>query len=413
MDAYLARQPIFNARRQVVGYELLYRDGENTKQAQFIDGVRATCRVLSDAITVFGLQNLTNGKPAYVNFPDELVYNDFVLLSPPEEIIVELLEDTKVTDQLIEKVLELKEKGYQLALDDYVGDERFDPLLPIVDIIKVDFRLTDRIKQAEIAKRLQKYKNLTLLAEKVETIDDFKFSVKAGYDFFQGYFFAKPDTLRKRLPTLSSSIYVRLLTELNHPEGVDFDRCAKIIYTDVVLTYRLFQRVRTLHYYRGNPITAIGQALVMMGTTEVRRWIVLALARDNNVAWSDELVRQANLRGVFARRLMSKCRPREEPETGFLLGMFSMLDQILGISLLDILKDIKLPQEMEQALLGTKDTFYTALINYVLIYETGNQNLLLPDIGLHISDYEVFMLYMESVQETDSIFGMLEGSKRK
>jgi EAL and modified HD-GYP domain-containing signal transduction protein len=203
---------------------------------------------------------------------------------------------------------------------------------------------------------------------------------------------------------------MRLLMELNRPGGIDFDSCANIIRTDAALTYRILRQVQKLVYYRGNLITAIRQALVIMGSDEVRRWILLVVARDNNMTHSDEMVRQAYLRGCFAKRLMAKCRAREDTECGFLLGMFSMLDKILNIPMEDLLNEIELPRQISQALLGEADNFYSRLLQYILIYESGNRNLVLPDIGITLSEREISRLYMSSVLETDSIFNETEGT---
>jgi EAL and modified HD-GYP domain-containing signal transduction protein len=336
--------------------------------------------------------------------------NDFVRLAKPQEVMVEILETVQITDALLDKLKELKNAGYQLALDDYTGEEHFQCLLPLVDIVKVDFRLTDHPKQMEIAEQVKKYSNLTLLAEKVETQEEFEWARMLGYRLFQGYFFAKPVTMHQEAGTILDTSYMRLLMELNRPGGIDFDSCANIIRTDAALTYRILRQVQKLVYYRGNLITAIRQALVIMGADEVRRWILLVVARDNNMAHSDELVRQAYLRGCFAKRLMAKSESREDTECGFLLGMFSMLDKILNISMEDLLSEIELPKQISQALRGEVDNFYSRLLQYILIYESGNRNLVFPDIGITLSEREISRLYMSSVLETDSIFNETEGT---
>lgn len=405
MEAYIARQPIFNCRKKVEGYELLYRDSLTVNRANIVNGCQATSRLLSDAITVFGLPQLTNWRPAYVNFTKDLIMNDFVLLAQPQDIVVEIVEDIKVTNVLLQKLKFLKDEGYVLALDDYTGDPAFQRLLPYMDIVKVDFRLTDRDTQRRIAKDL-KDANVTLLAEKIETEEEFILSMHMGYQLFQGYYFEKPVILHRTLPSIAASSYGRILRELQQEE-IDFDRCAHIIHSDVVLTYRIMQKIQTLQYYRGNIITAIKLALVMMGTREFRRWTLLLLARENNVTRFDELVRQSYLRGIFIERLMLESKMAKFSDRGFLLGMFSLLDRILGVEMSDLLSEINVPVVISEVLLEHAENEYSHFLDYVMIYEKGEADAELPDLGLRISAEQIAVLYMECIKETDHIFNEL------
>lgn len=405
MEAYIARQPIFNCKKKVEGYELLYRDSLTENKAHIVDGCRATSRLLSDAITVFGLPQLTNWRPAYVNFTKDLIMNDFVLLAQPQDVVVEIVEDIKVTNILLQKLKFLKSEGYVLALDDYTGDPAFNRLLPYMDIVKVDFRLTDRDTQRRIAKDLQNLP-ITLLAEKIETEEEFICSMHMGYQLFQGYYFEKPVILHRTLPSIAASSYGRILREL-HKDEIDFDRCAHIIHSDVVLTYRIMQKIQTLQYYRGNIITAIKLALVMMGTQEFRRWTLLLLARENNVTRFDELVRQSYLRGIFIERLMLESTMAKYSDRGFLLGMFSLLDRILGIEMGELLQEINVPVVISEVLLDKTENEYAQFLDYAVIYEKGEPDTELPDLKLRISAEQVAMLYMECIKETDHIFNEL------
>ncbi|MEG0305257.1 MAG: HDOD domain-containing protein [Oscillospiraceae bacterium] len=163
MNVYIARQPILNTEGMLTAYELLYREDETNAFASSLTGTEATVSLVSDAVTVFGLSQLTNGKPAFINFTQNLLMNDFALLLKPEEIVVEILEDTPVDELLIQKVIQLKEAGYTIAIDDYTGEPQWDALIPYVDIIKVDFILLhDDIKRSALTKRF-KHTHIKLL----------------------------------------------------------------------------------------------------------------------------------------------------------------------------------------------------------------------------------------------------------
>jgi EAL and modified HD-GYP domain-containing signal transduction protein len=413
MEVYLARQPIFDGKYRVAGYELLYRDAAEQGGAEISDAERdkETCRLLSDAMTVFGLKDLTNSTPAYMCFSDNLILNDFVRLAKPDEIVIEVAEDVQVTDILLEKLRVLKRAGYQLALNAYTGDARCDRLLPLMNTVKVNFRATNSSKQRAILSTLIKQNQLTPLAQNVDTQEEFDRAARMGYKLFQGYFFTKPTMLREKRGSMVQSSYFRLLAELNRPDGVDFANCAEIVHSDATLTYQIMRLVQSMSYYRGNLVTAIQQALVLIGADEVRRWVLLAMARDNNQSNSEEAVRHAYLRGAFAKRLMQKCDIDDDIENAFLMGMFSMLDQILDMNMVEILDQIELAEPVALALLGAADNFYSRLLQYVIIYESGNRTLLLPNIGLKLSAREVSRLYMDSVMETNRIYNATtEGS---
>lgn len=406
MYAYIARQPIFNVRKEVDGYELLYRDGESGNVANITDGDQATRRLLSDAIMLFGLPKLTNGRPAFVNFTENLLLSDFAYMANPKEVVVEILESNQGDPALIQKLEEMKNAGYTLALDDYTGDPKFDRLLHLADIIKVDFRLTDRAQQKRLAEELSRWK-ATLLAEKVETLEDFDAACEMGYTLFQGYFFEKPRMFSKRFPSVAASCYGRMLREIQRKD-VDFDVCARIVHSDAYMTYTLMQKIHTLNYYHGNLISSIKHGLVMLGVEELRRWVFLLLARQGNITHSEELPRRAYLRALFLERLMERCDGAPPGEQGFLLGMFSLLDKILGIQMEEILKDMALDPALKAALLGEENAF-SRFLQYAVVYEMTNPNLLFPDIGLRLDDQEVSKLYMKCIVDTDETFGLSVG----
>lgn len=402
MERYIARQPIFDTSLKVEAYELLYRGGADTMQANVTDGDRATRSLLSDAITVFGLPRLTNSKMAYVNFTENLILDGFVRMADPKEVAVELLETIQIDDALITQLKELKKQGYKLVLDDYLGDVYFDPILPLVDVVKVDFIDTDKQTQATIAKRLRK-QGKTLLAEKVETKEEFDYAHDLGYSLFQGYFFERPMVLKQKSSGLAASSYIRLFREVRKPD-IDIRSCGEIIRSDAMLTYQLFQKVHTMQYYRGNSIQSIILALMTLGTESLAHWIILLLAREQNVAYSDELVRRAYLRGVFIERLMELSPNRNRSNDGFLLGMFSLLDKIMGLPMEKVLLDIPISPDVNAALLGTEKNIFSTLLEFCIVYETQDPNLTVPNLNLRIDESEIPRIYMESIIEVDAAF---------
>ena len=400
MKRYIARQPIFNRDMTVSAYELLYRDG-NVGSARVLDGDQATRSVLSDAVVVFGLQNLTNNQTAYINFTEHLLMEDFVLLADPRHVMVEILETVQVTPSLVARLEELRRRGYRLALDDYTGDASFDPVLPLIDVLKVDFLETDIFMQARIAKKFRN-STVTLLAERVEDRETFQRAVRQGYRLFQGFFFEKPTPMVKETPDMNRVSVVRLLQELEKPEP-DLSKCATIIRADAVLTYQLLQKVQTMHYYRGSSIQMVEQAVVLLGLNELRHWIVLTLARGMNRTGTDESVRGAYIRGLFAEMLVEHSAYSSRKSDGFLLGMFSMMGCIMDLPMNEVLQDIPLAEDVKAALLGTEENFFTAVLTFSKAYEDCSEEEL-PALEVDVPSQEITLLYMQSIQEADRAF---------
>lgn len=406
MYAYIARQPIFDRVQNVVGYELLYRDGSGGNTARILDGDVATRGVLSDAITVFGIPNLTDGRPAHINFTKNLLLNDFALLADPRQIVVEVEGDDALDPTLAEKLRSLRKTGYTLAMEGYTGQAKYDNIFRLFHIIRVDMRRVNELQLKAVAHKLDRIK---VLAEKVESEEDYNAAYKMGFHMFQGYYFAKPKRMSRRIPSLAASSYGLLLNELLQPE-VDFDVCCRIIESDVALTYMFMRQVQTANYYRGNRIRDIRQGITMMGTEEMQRWICLVMVQQNNVSHSNELPRRAYLRGLFIQRLMEASPTKLDPRQGFLMGMFSMLDLVLGVQLPQLLKDLDLPPAVKTALMGGEENEYSLFLQYAVIYEMANARLTLPDLNLSLkNENDVSKLYMKCVAEADAAFQRIGG----
>lgn len=400
MKRYIARQSIYDDRDRVAAYELLYRDQSEPNRARIWDGDQATRDLLSDAITVFGLPRLTDGKPAFVNFTENLILSDLALLACPKEIVLEILETIRITLPIKERLVSLKEQGYRLALDDYTGDPRFHEILPLVDIVKLDFRLTDAASQRRLVRQIRSVGRARLLAEKVETEQEYQRALQLGCTLFQGYYFETPQVFHEKTVSISGTAYGALLAELISAD-VDLDRCAYIIHTDTTLTYHILRRAGTLRYYRGNSIQVLQQALMMIGTDELQKMTALFLLRSWNSTRSNELVRDSYRRGLFTERLIERSPWASRSGDGFLLGMFSLLDQIMGVDLEQVLTDIPLSTDVRGALLGNERNPFSPFLDYLLVYEGKDPSANLPPLEIDISEDEAAHIYMECIAAAD------------
>ena len=276
MQSFIAKQPIFDKERRLISYELLYRNGKSVNEAAFSDANTATRQLLSDAVTLFGLRKITDGKRAFINFTDALILEGLPLLGDPNNIVIELLETIEITNDLVDRICELKQLGYVFALDDYTGDSRFDPLISYVDIIKLDLTLTTPQQQVQITRDL--CDQVVLLAEKVETEEEFDRMVECGCELFQGYYFGKPDIIEKHIPGISKEMLLYLMSELDK-DTVDYIRCAKLIKDEPSLAERMSVRLEQTDFLSRLDTDFIAQALMIMGKKESKKWVELMSIR--------------------------------------------------------------------------------------------------------------------------------------
>ncbi len=404
MDVYIARQPILNTDGFLTAYELLYRENETNAFASSLTGTEATVSLVSDAVTVFGLSQLTGGKPAFINFTRQLLMDDFAFLLNPEEVVVEILEDTPVDELLVEKVKALKARGYTVAIDDYTGEKQWDVLIPYIDIIKVDFMLLyNDIARSVLAKRFKRT-HIKLLAEKVETVDEYYRAVDMGYSMFQGYFFSKPKMILNKTSQSSNSSFARIMRELNSKKP-DFLRIAHAVEQDIGLTYKLLRRINSVQYHRGFEVTNVHMAIVKLGYEEMRRWIMLVAAKNMADAKAEELVKSAFLRATFAERIAKEVPAyAKRSDDAFILGMFSLLDVIMEAPMPSVLEDLPLNEDVRDALLGT-DNKMRRLLRFVQAYEAGTwdrQNS--AEYGVELAPDKICSIYLDCVVYSDNMF---------
>lgn len=402
MYAYIARQPIYNLNKEIRSYELLYRDARSGNVSNITDEDAATRSVLSEAMSLFGLSRLTNGHMAYIHFTKNLILNDFVRLADPKEVVVEVEAEITVDPAVARKLEELHKIGYTLVMKGYDGHGQYNTILPIINIVRVNFRQYNQDTIRRFARKLKKIP-VTMLAEKIETQDDFDTAKDLGFLLFQGYYFEKPRLINKNV-SLADSPYGRLMNELLKPT-VDFDACAQMIQSDAAMTYLLLKKAGFQDNFGGDVLPDIRRMLIQMGLGDLRRYALLLLARENCAADSDESIRQGCLRGLFLERLMEKIGM--EGSDGFILGMFSMLDKVLDTSMDRLVRGIHLNDGMKAALAGSSENGYTIWLQYVMLYEMSNPNLILPELPVKMTDSELSDLYTRCFSDADELVNNL------
>lgn len=366
---FIARQAIFNRSMKVYGYELLYRDSATAKKFNHVSAEKSTASVLNGLFEL-GIDNISSNKKSFINFNYHFLLSDLIELIEPENLIIEVLENTAIDDQLISRLTELKLKGYKIALDDFVESTNTFPLVPIANIIKFDLMATPlhTIKE-EVERALLNGK--ILVAEKVETKEEYELSKKMGFHLFQGFFFQKPDiigqTSRRKSPKLS---YMRIIDELDKAEP-SFNKLTDIVKKDVNLAHRLLLTTRKQDLDSEDLVNNIRQSLVFMGFKQIKRWINILILQDLATDKPDELTRLSLVRAHFGELLAinSKFHARKNEIYGMFL--FSTLDAILNQPMKEALLGVALTRDVKKALILNRGKF-SPLLQLVFAYEKGD-----------------------------------------
>jgi c-di-GMP-related signal transduction protein len=371
MEAYLGRQPILDKRCGIVGYELLFR----ASMANFcnaLDDVAATSQVIVNAVLGVGLDRLLGNKPAFINFDRTLMLGDWTTLLPPGRAVIEILETVPADPQVLAACQELRRQGYILALDDCLDDARTAAFAPFVNMLKVDFLQTSHAEQEMLARRYRKLK-LKLVAEKIETEPEFQRANRLGYDYFQGFFFARPTVLpAARIPASQISC-LRLAKQLQR-EDLDFPAIEDLVRHDVSFSHSLLTYLNSAAFHWAERIGSVRHGLLLLGSEEIRKWGWMACLSGLGKSRPAVLMAQVLMRGRFCEVIAQKAKILIGDIDPFLLGMFSLLDAILQRPLAGILDDLNISRKIRDALLGETSAGdpLSLLMTIVKSYETGD-----------------------------------------
>lgn len=402
MDVFVARQPIFDRQQKVVGYELLYRIGqENHYENHFGNGDQATSEVIANCFLLIGLQNLTGGKRAFINFTENLLKNEIATILPRESVAVEILESIEVDEKVIKACQNLKKLGYTLVLDDFILDDRFKPLVELADIVKIDFLDVDIREKMDVVNSLGS-RNVKLLAEKVETTEAFDQAYKMGYAYFQGYFFSKPVILSGQdIPGYKLN-YLQVLQEINRPE-LDYDKLENVIKRDVSLSYKLLRYINSAAFGFRNRIDSIKHALVLLGLQEIKKWVSLIILRGLGEDKPDEIMTSSIIRAKFGELIAIQMGINDKNGDLFLMGMFSLIDVFISRPMAEILAELPISDDIKHALLGGYG-LYGDIHQMILAYEKGEwESFAQLALQVNLDEAEVPALYLRSITWANEI----------
>ncbi len=398
MESFIARQPIFDAEKNVVAYELLFRDGETNALAvtRILDGTQASYHVMTNALTLFGLENITRGKQAFINATREVLVGQLPTTFSPDSIVIEILEDVPADAEVIDACAQFKSEGYTIAMDDVVHGESRHEMVKLADIIKIDFMLTNPAERAALANRFLS-DGKALLAEKVETHEDFQLAKDLGFKYFQGYFFARPEILVRKSIRSNKMNSLRLITLLQ-PDEPDLRALEDIIKNDVAMSYRLLRYINSAFFSFRKEISSIRQAIVLLGNREFKKWATLIAMSGLTDDKPEELLVTGLVRARFLELLSPGIEMHRESENLFLMGIFSILDGATDQSFEVIFKELPLHPLIRDALQFHRGP-YAPIIGAVEAFENRQWD----DFAAFIDAYlnlsgKVTELYLNAVQ---------------
>ncbi|KIE18925.1 histidine kinase [Vibrio sinaloensis] len=370
-DTYVARQPIFNAKRQTLGYELLFRDGENNAYPSHIESNRATYRLIVENFLSLGTNPAIDTSRCFINFPQESLIRGLPMVLPKDKVVIEVLETCTPNDDLYLAVKKLSQAGYLIALDDFVYSAEWERFLPFVQIVKLDIMAMGLESACDFVKeRIGKGVKRRFLAERVETEAEFLTTRSAGFSFFQGYFFGKPEITRKGYLSPEQLIAMELFKEVCQPE-VDFVKIEKIVAKDVSLSYQLLRFVNTMSDRLEVSISSFRQALIYLGQDKLKIFVSLAVASFVSTRKPKELYNLSLQRAQFCQ-LMANDNPfNEYRDQAFLIGLFSMLDALIDVSLDELVEQLPLCSSIKLALLERQGP-YGLLLKVEECYERAD-----------------------------------------
>lgn len=389
LQVFVGRQPIFDCKLSTCAYELLFRPG-SANEAVFVDGEKATAQVIHNTLMELGLDELVGSDLAYINFTRNCLMGDIAHLLPPERVVLEILEDVEVDDALIASVKSLVKAGFTVALDDFEYSEKWEPLIELASIIKFDVRATSI---EEIEKQLNSLKNRSVkfLAEKVENQEEYTQLKALGFDYFQGYFFSKPNVVSSRKLPDSHLTLLNLISRLQDPE-IEIEEIEKLVSNDISLSYKLLRYINSALFSLPKKVNSIRQVVVYFGIQRLKNWTSL-MAMAGVSGKPPELLQTGLIRAKMCE-LLGVEASHGETDCYFMLGLFSILDALMDSSMQDVLEKLPIAEEVSSALLEHEGQLGAAL-NCCIACEQSNWHEM-KFAGL--KDGAINRLYMQAIQ---------------
>ena len=390
-DFFLARQPILNRDQRLVAYELLFRGSSDNQAVITGDAVAATATVIAHASDL-GMEQVVGLQLAFINVDEVALMSDFIGFLPHHRVVLEILESVRATPALLARNSELRKAGFRFALDDVVLDTPdVQQLLPLVDVIKVDIAQLAPGELPRLATVLAVSRK-KLLAEKVESAQQFEQCLALGFDFFQGYYFARPVILSGKRMSASELAILHLLELIQgNADNREIERCIK---HDAMISLNLLRLVNTPAVSGGVRVDTLGQALMLLGRRQLQRWlqILLYVKPGASAQFTSPLLQLATTRGKLLELMTEKLRPGQHQyaDIGFTVGIMSLMDTLFSMQMSEVISSIRVNSKVSDALLFRHGELGSmlALVEQVEQADGGPATMAMLE-QLHLSESEL------------------------
>ncbi len=366
-QAYIGRQPIFDKELHTFGYELLFRSGGSKESAGVIDGNAATSQVMVNTFLEIGIENIVGTGYAFFNLTHEFLTGEIPIPFNPGKIVLEVLEDILMSDQVIASVKRLSDQGFLIALDDFVFGSEQEQLIPFADIIKVEFPAHSKLQLENGIRKLarSKKRSARILAEKIETEQEYQLCRSLGFDLYQGYFFSKPRVFTSAIISENNLEALLILKKLQDPNMVLKD-LEELIMHDVSLTYKILRYINSANFSFQHKIESIAQAVTLLGLDTIKQWVMVLLFAKGNTK-PDELIRLALIRSKMCH-FTAKLLHLSSLDKYTIVGLFSLIDSMMECPMATILEQLPLEQDINEALLNRTGEI-GEILSFVIAYE--------------------------------------------
>ena len=385
-DVFIGRQPILDRNQRIFGYELLFRNGQ-VFSADVSDDVQATASVMVNALSDMGIKSLIGEKRGFINIEEKLLGSGIIELLPRDQTVIEILETVDLNVEVVDLCRKLRKKGYHFALDDFVYRESATPMFEIVEYVKMDALATDRDTLENVSQVL-KGSSSRLLAEKVETREDFDYLKNLGFNLFQGYFFARPSIITAKSISPALMVLIELLGLLSRE--ADIYLIEQLFRRHPELDIKLLRFMNSAAFYTSQKVTSIKHSIILLGYRKLQKWVTLLLfAGAEHDMETNPLLERAAIRGRVSELLAKRMNKDDATaDSAFITGVLSLADALFQMPIETVLGELNLAVEIKDALIR-RQGFLGVLMSIVEGLESDDLaevETLLKECGLALPD---------------------------
>jgi EAL and modified HD-GYP domain-containing signal transduction protein len=348
-QVFIGRQPIMDVKQHIIGYELLFRHSAEANEAVFEDELKACSSVLVNTMGDMDVQWLLGDKLAFINVNEAMLMSEFIELMPPQRTTLEILRTVIAGEAVIERCRALHKLGFKIALDNPHLSTQLEPLVEFANFIKID---TISVTKQEASKLFQKYSapNIQMVAEKIETLEQFDTYKEIGFRRFQGFYFARPETFTAKVINPSFDSVLNLLNLVTQDsDNIEIENGFK---RDAALSFKLLRYINSVGFGLSCEIQSIQHALTILGRKQLYRWLTLLMVTAGENSTPPALMKTSITRGRLTELLGEGYFDKHDRDNLFIVGVFSLLDAILKMPMDQVLEKIQLPENVSEALLN-------------------------------------------------------------